>query len=502
MVSNGVSRHAPSYYAQGRSHLGSMARYAYHNRAAILAGARDMYARRQASQNKKRKFSQSTDPTAKAAPGQHPSIRFLNVVDAQAHRASMKTTGSKNVKGIRGKKHGVKVSKTLRDKVNKVIEAKKHFGVYKTTRHLAIGTMQSAAITNSFITNNVGAYANARLFHRSGLDTQLSNCRWWSGAGLTNNTVVEGDDFNLFTPMKFMDAASILWNNKIIQKDYAQVGGNFVIATDPLTGGPQANAEATPNAQMFKLHIVNSYVKFELKNTSQRQMRITIYNITLKLRHTEKLPLDVILDGLLQFEQTAAARLLIRSANDAQAQDALFNDPEFPITMVPPFNESFKFEKMDMVMSPGETCVHYVKGPKNYDLDYTKLYADAEENAARLFKGTSCSVLFSVRPDLVYGTAGIAGNAGAGRAIFGTGDSTLKTPISIEMVETFKLSIPENAGFYQQATPVAGAAKVLNLRRPQYAFGNFTNLITESTVAYSRFDEENVAGVIAPNLYG
>lgn len=390
--------------------------------------------------------------------------------------------------------------------MNKVIEAKKFFGVYKTTRHLAIGVMKSPVATNTFLTSTIGAYTGARVFHLAGTGTQLSNCRWWSAAGLVDDLAVKGDDFNLFTPMKFMDAASILWNNKIIQKDYAQVGGNFVIPTDAVTGAPKGAAEATPNSQMFKLHIVNSFVKFELKNTSQRTLRVTAYNITLKLRHTEKLPLDVILDGLLLFEQTAADRLLLRSAVDATAQDQLFNDPEFPITMLPSFNDTFKYEKMDMLLSPGETCVHYVKGPKNMDLDFTKLYADAEENGGRLYKGTSCSVLFSVKPDMVYATAGVelAGGSGAGRFI-GSNPlfpvSILGLPISIEMVETFKLTIPDAAGFYQQAV-VAGQSKTLSLRRPQYAFGNLTNQSIEASTTYTRYDEENVAAPIVGGTYG
>lgn len=59
--------------------------------------------------NKKRKFSEDNDPSSYKDPSSHKGMKYTNVVDGQSHRASMKVTGSKNVKGIRGKHHKVRV---------------------------------------------------------------------------------------------------------------------------------------------------------------------------------------------------------------------------------------------------------------------------------------------------------------------------------------------------------------------------------------------------------
>lgn len=484
-------RNNPGYRNNQRM-IRAAAEYAFRNRAPLSRAARRAFDR------VRNAWRGRPLPDVPRAPRTKPP-KYTNVVNEQNQRSSMVITGSKNIRGIRGKQHKVKVSKSLREKIGKVIESKKLYGVYKTTRHVNIGVIRTSTFNNSYLTDTIGAYTGARLVGRTGNGTQLGNCRWWFAAGVVNSLLLPGDDFNLFTPMKFMDAAAILWNNKVIARDYTLVAGNFVVPTTTLTGVPVTVTEAAPNPQGFELHIINSYVKFEIRNTCQRSMRITCYNMVLKLKHSERLPLDTLIDGIGVHTESTTVKNLFRGVDNTQPVDTLLNDPEFPIGLCPPVSSSYKWEKHEMILSPGETCVHYVQGPKNMDLDFTKLYADAEDNGGRLYKNTSCSVLFSVRPDLVFATAGLGIALGQGPGRFippDTPNDILSDPVAIEMVETFKLSIPEMAGFYAQ-TFVAGLTKTLNLRRQQYAFGNFTHQEDETNMTYVRMDEENPADEMA-----
>lgn len=432
-----------------------------------------------------------------------------NVVNSQAHRAAMKVTGSKNVRSVRGKQRHVKVSHKLREKIKKVIESKNLYGTYVTTRHNMIGVVHAAGNGNTYKNAVVGAYAVPSLVSETGLLSQLSNCRWWFNAGVsgqsgTNDQVIIGDDFNLFTPMKIMDAASILWNNKTIRRDYSDSAGNFVMVTDLGTGAPATITRALPNSQGTRVHIVDSYVKFEIRNCSQRAMRVWAYHFVPKTQHPDALPIDTMLLSIRQFEQDNTNNKTIRTfpfAGTTQ-EDALMNDPQFPLRLLDGFNTTYKWERKDMLIAPGETCLHYVRGPKNYDLDFSKLYEGGNDKTAFLSK-MSVAVTFCTQPDILYTPTGSNATtaAGVGRWIPGTPliANKIGDPIAIEMVETFKLTMPENSGFFQQAV-TAGAAKVLSLRRKQYAFANFTNQELEVDIAYTREDEENAGTIISSSV--
>jgi len=426
-----------------------------------------------------------------------------NVVNAQAQRASMKTTGKKNIKGIRGRKAKVKVSKKLRDKINKVIEAKRIFGSYHTVRQGTIGVAHILGGING-VQNNItsGVYNGDNLWYTTS-NAALGACRWWfngfSAAGVAPEA---GDDFLYFTPIKFMDAASILWNNKIMRKDYGNVAGNISARTVLLTGVPAASTAALPNLGGNVIHVRESYVKFEMKNLSTRVMRLKIHQCTPKVKFPDNLPLQSVTNGVFSYVE-GLDNELIRHA--PAGTDAAVNDPYFPIGMIPGVKDSWKWATHDMVMQPGETCVHYLRGPKNMTINYNKLNEAGADKTGFAVKGMSASVLIEVIPDMVYATTGVGGAfPGVGRFIPNTVAlpvDTIGFPIAVEIVEVIKLSMPENSGFYTQAVAVP-STQAINLRREQHAFANFTKNQDEVTTAYEIRNEENMADAEPASVLG
>jgi len=435
-------------------------------------------------------------------------ISMPNVVNAQAHRASMKRKGSKNVRGIQGKRKKVKVSKKLRAKIKKVIDGGRIYGTYQTLRQGQIGMIKNTgAANNAYPTLVSSSYGAAVSNTVIGVNAQASARWWWAGLAF-GESVRTGDEWLFFQPMKILDAASVLWNNKDLSRDFGLATGNLALQTSTTTGVSNPNTGTVPNTQGNKIHIHNSWVKFEMKNTSQRAYEVTIYNCVPKIRHPDKTPLTALRDGIISQQSDALAnRMLIQEiALDSvvNVTDTLMNDPMVHPSMVPGFNNLYKAQKISMMIAPGETCVHYIKGPRNLTLDYNKFQQGGTDTAGLLYNKTSMAVMMALKPSLEYATVGASGTAArsSGRYAFGTGaavDNLIQAPISMEVTEVFKLAMPESSGFYMQ-TITQGQPKNLSLRRPAHAFGNFTANYLDATLVYQKFDEEQPATAIPGSI--
>lgn len=431
-------------------------------------------------------------------PQQNMVRRNANIVNRQANRAAMKTKGHKNLKSVVGRKRNVKVSKSLRDKVKKVIEGAKMYGQYNTVVQGVVGLARSAVANNDYPNQPVGAYAFNRWYSRQGSSTNTGNSRnIFQGLIQGSATMVVGDDFLHFTPLRMLDAVSVLWNSKAVSKDYTLQTGNFSLNTINATRAPSAlGTPALPAPGPFKVHVINSFVKYEMRNTSQRLLYVNFYNCVPKVSYPEAAPLDTLYGGLVAEADSATEIKRIHYNFGAGGNiDFLFNNPNLHPNMVDKFNSVYKYEKMEMSIAPGETCVHYVQGPKNLDYDFGKLFNGGDSKIGYLNKH-SVACLIEVKPDLEMASAGVpVVVTGAGRWVFPTTGSILD-PLAVEITHTYKMSMPEASGFYTTAL-VANQVQPLNLRKPSLAFGDFTIDPTEGTLVYDRIDEENPPDPIA-----
>lgn len=427
---------------------------------------------------------------------------YTSVVNALSTRAAMKMKGKKNQK-VKAKRT-VKVSKRLREKVKKVIAGSQKYGQYTTIRNGTIGTYDSGssgvpiALNQSYgpYTLNIGYFP---------AQTYAAACRWWFGGMLSNRTGFNpGFEFAYFTPQKILDAASVVWNKKAISSNYALVTDNLQGLTTTATGDPVVGTVSAPRTRGVVVRIINSFVSFELKNNSQRTMKVIIWNCVPKVKFPNTSPLSAFLNGSGIVGDTATEDNTYRgysgTVNNGY-ENIIFNPYASP-TAVDQFKASWKASKMEMVMAPGETCTHSIQGPKNYDLDYDKLVMGGTDYSGFYYKDTTVCCMIAVVPDLALLTVGDGGVMGSGRFTYRSNVAPtaagLQTGISMEVVETYKMSVPENVGFIDRDN-VDGTVQQLNLRKRKIVFANFSPQNAQNNT-YNRYDEENPAAGTAQGI--
>lgn len=457
------------------------------------------------TQNKRRK----TNGTRKTAYASTPS---QNPINAQAKRASKRVKGHKNVRSIVHRKRRVKVSRPLRKKIQKVIDGESFKGTYHTSRYGTIGitTSGTSGVGAGLVDENetMGGYLDQLAFQRHNLDAD-GNTRYWFSHALQSTDIsgtaglVQGSEWQFFSPLKIVDAASVLWNSKLAAEDYASQTGNLNTVHVESTGLPVVGTQTNPNIKGLKIMIQNSYVKFKFKNNSQRAMTLCVYNVVPKIKFPAQTPLQAFQDAIIAEADGANSAYMsavtVNHTSTQQAQ-ALFANPAVEPNMFKTFTSSYKYEKVLIKIAPGETCSHSLQGPKGYELDYGKLWDAGVNKQSFAYKGTTMFCMISIIPDMAFMTAGInTTNQGVtGRYVANlSAQDKIADPVSIQWEEIYRLSIPEITGF-KTAAGAAGTMQVLNKKLPRRAFGNFTKVSNvDANPIHLDFDEENPgAGII------
>lgn len=478
------------------------------------------FAMKQAIKYLKRR--RSSTPNANNYPNKKRVTAFANTphqnpLNAQAKRASKKTKGSKNIRSIVHRKKNIKVSRSLRKKVQKVINGQSFKGTYHATRFGTIGITTSgtsgvgAGQVDEQIT--MGGYVNQLAFQRHNNDVD-GNTRFWFSQALQNaaasgvaTVLTSGSEWQFFSPLKIIDAASILWNDKTAAEDYGNQDGNLNTVVVQASGAPLEGTQFNPEVKGLKVHIDNSYVKFKFKNNSQRAMTIIVYNCVPKIKFPTATPLQAFQDAIsIEADGSNSAYISATSAGHTSTQtaQALFANPAMQPNMLKSFASTWKYEKVLLKIAPGETCTHSVQGPKSYDLDFSKLYDSGVNQQGLAYKGTTMCVMMAVLPDLAFATGGVVGAVQGVTGYFVPGNSAednIADPISICWEEVYRLSIPEIVGF-KTGDLAAGRMQHLNKKLPRRAFGNFTQIISaDANPTYTAFDEENPSNPIVASQF-
>lgn len=445
------------------------------------------------------------------------STPHQNPLNAQAKRASKRVKGSSNVKSIVHRKKRVKVSRPLRRKIQKVIDGGSFKGTYHTTRFGTIGITTSG--TTGVVAGQVneletmGGYPLQLAFQRHNLDVD-GNTRFWFAHPLQNaassgvaNVLTPGSEWQFFSPLKIVDAASVLWNSKTALENYADQNGNLNTVHTEALGAPLEGTNINPNIKGLKIRIENSYVKFRIKNSSQRSMNICVYNCVPKIKFPALTPLSAFQTAIgTEADGQDSAYMSATTVNHTQTEtaQALFANPAVQPNMFKGFSSTYKYEMVTIKIAPGETCTHSVQGPRGYELDYSKLYDSGQNQQGLAYKGTTMFVMMSVLPDLAYSTSGIVGATQGVTGHFVPGvaaNDNVADPISITWDEVYRLSIPEIVGF-KTGNLAAGRMQHLNKKLPRRAFGNFTQLVSsDANPTYTAFDEENPADPIVSGQF-
>lgn len=436
--------------------------------------------------NKKRKLKVSLKKMGKAG----------NTVNALAGKASMVRVRKKAARGRFIKK--IKVPKKLKKQISQVLKAKMIYGSYETCRINMIGTghVGTTGTKAEQPRKAVLGMANqlVAVFPAAGSGTGHNRCCWLVGLNNNSSSRVSNansgnydvnDIFMYFHPLKFLDAASVLWNNKAISENWSNETNNITTRADS-SGVPD---QTVP--QNFKLDVVNSFVTFELKNLSTRELTVQIFHVKSKRKATPTLALD-------QWNLAADQDLYNNGYMKQAVGQGVLSNPLISPGDSLSFKQNNKYETVTIVIKPGETCKHSLQGPKNTVIDFGKLLGNGMQDINNFISKDTVQCIFTVIPDmqmLVDATTGAAstvtGHAGHYIPAQASDDDLFATPLAVKVKEFYRLRCPENAGFLTR-TVAAGSGQPLNLRRTIKAFGNFADKpVNEAGAKIFKNDEEN-----------
>jgi len=429
-------------------------------------------------------------------------------INKLANRASRTVRGKKVLRTVKGKRK-LRVSKRLRKKIKQVVQADKLYGEYHTTRIGQIGVVRDKDSTQVQLgtTANAGGYGVTPMFTVIPSNTCYDWRVLWNGMCTSGIVVDQGDDFQFFTPLKILDAASVLWNEKGPNKDYGNVTGSFVTQVSLTTGAETTGGTAAdPSAQLMQIHLINSFVEFEITNLSNRTVYMKMYFCVPSIRFPESLPLECF-DQALRQETSGTHTAFFKHgsvfAGTQTQNDGILLNPSVGPARSPIFSSTFKYETVEYTIKPQETVLHSLQGPKNLTFDYNKFFNANQDQTGKMWKKSSVSLMV----ELVYDMQTLNTAQQAGRFMPNTTvlpDDIIAFPIAIEMRETFKLSMPENTGFIQR-TVAAGTSMPLNMRKKILAYGNFTNQINFASAVpgdYGVRNEEDPLVGSAQSVFG
>jgi hypothetical protein len=237
-------------------------------------------------------------------------------INLLAHKSSMTKSG--HLKVHKSKKY--KISKKFRQKVKQATN-KAPYGVYKRKFIGCVGNFWTPAGTAPAVVVTTTLNASQRVAYVNGDGDpndaySLFNCLFqYSSPVLTpaaDSPVIPGADLNHFTPSKIMDAASVLWNQKVPAiNGHNDPTVNLSTIFNPTTGALTLNGYPGN----LKIEVVRSYAKYTMKNLSSRPMEIVIWECTPKLKFNYQNPA----------EQLAYAVTLENSTATSDASVSLYN---------------------------------------------------------------------------------------------------------------------------------------------------------------------------------
>lgn len=481
------------YAQEFGKHVGKYAKNEYGGRRAVGPFGYDL------DNGLKRKLAKGS-----SFPNKMPKYSGSSATNQLANRASMKKYNPVKAKSKRGKK--VKVSAKLRKKINAVIAGKKYYGEYTTTRMgtIGVGTLGTGGLTQPTHTLMLMSAQSSAFFPLTTSAVTNSKSYWMVPLYVLNSLGkidgASGSNYRasdtwaaFFHPMKILDAASVLWNRKPISDNWTNTTLN--LSTRANLSGVDLPGSVLP--QNLKIDVVNSYVTFELKNNSKREVTIEIYNIYSKRKIVQENALNTLYD-CIDTELSNNGSML---SNESTANTML--DISVRPGDVSTFKQNYKYSTITVKIKPGETCKHSIQGPKNITVDYGKFFAPDNADGLQFIPKGTVQVLMAVYPDLqvrqTLNTPAAPPNPAIYNADFATGhmypivnstESQLKLPISVKWQEHFKLRCPDVTGWISRALPGAGSGVPLNLKRSCKAFGDFAQIVESPTDTYYGFDEE------------
>jgi len=398
-------------------------------------------------------------PQQKIKMGGPPTTKS-NPIKRLTNKSATKITGKRKLKHDKT----VKVSKKFRAGVKQVLAGSQAQGTYKTFKIGMVGTLLTAS-TSSMAGDDLGVTGTQ--IQTPGQDQPAGSRTLFNQlvdykAGGTS-AVVPGTGLNFFTIGKILDAASVLFNRKTPTVNPYVGTNNLSTAFNPSTGAVSVNPAG------LKIKVLNSRVDFRMKNLSNRTITMEIWELTPTMKFQNDNPILSLINHSVGFLDLAVLDSQVKMYNTGTLMDTgrFMTDGYLdPFAIMKKCGYHWNYVKRTMIMAPEETCVHSIKGPSGL-LDFNKTYTTVGTTSVptinNLFmKGWGVSVVMSVVGDQVLQGLNPAGTLGAKVHYYKAATpGALGAPVAVEVEETYKIAVPEIAGFMDTVS----ATQTLNLRK-------------------------------------
>lgn len=314
------------------------------------------------------------------------------------------------------RKRTVKVSRSLRKKIKKVVNDNKIEGFTQETIAGGLRIFENG--------DNIQMVSN---LHLLGLPTDPH-----------------------FSPIRVNDAASVLWNEKLQD------------ALSKTLSDPQSF-----DFKRLRVLVKDSSVTIQFRNNCQRQLTCRIFSIEPRSNNTEGDPLNSWINALA-FQNAG------NGANQsAMTYEQLHTSPG----MLPDWRRNWKLTTSKIVLEPGESYTYYEQGPKEKFYDFQRFwngnkYQANIKGSKFIYVAYHVDQVGTLGPDTANPTPPPATLPGTGefgqqgRYIDEVGDGKAHR-LNFEIIARYKLAMPELTGLAGNAgvTPTT----TLNLRQFSYA---------------------------------
>lgn len=266
-----------------------------------------------------------------------------------------------------------------------------------------------------------------------------------------------------FTPVKFAEAIQTLFSNQA-----------------PVEIPINASITQT-NIFQSKLHVRNSWVTFEVKNSGQRTVHLEFNQCKPKSINNVNTAVND-WNGGLQLMNTNLQNPQNITAN------TLYSHPNLSAQ----FSKYWGLESQKVTLGPGQTYKYTVQGPADFDMDFNRMYQKVTVATPELAVNQKFArnVHFVYYYDMVQTTLGVVGRNVDTPAVYGG--------LSVEYNQYFDINCPETIGFVFPTAPAAGQIITLGLRRDVVVIKNFGS--TGDVGGVVDVLEENPIGVVSGPL--
>jgi len=184
-------------------------------------------------------------------------------------------------------------------------------------------------------------------------------------------------DYWMFHPYYFLDAASVLFNNKAA----TQSSYNPTTANSLGFGAEPGFEPATAKGLHARFTVVNSFESWIIKNNTQRTITVKILLCQPKAAGVStSTPYSLesatyAAGGAYDFLGGPVTQWVYQINTDRTANQLTQNLPETLKTLpqgTPAWNSMFKSEMTEVVLEPGTTYDYHVEGPKDLTVDFEK----------------------------------------------------------------------------------------------------------------------------------